>query len=102
MKECKKLQPKLAELKEKYKNDQAKNRSGNNGSYRSPHKVNPLSGCLPILIQILFLSAYKQYTPYAIELRHSHFSGGFRIYRPKTLITLRRLSWEHHNLSNRK
>ncbi len=70
MKEMQKLQPKLMELKEKYKNDQAKIGQETMALYRA-HKVNPLSGCLPMLIQIpVFIGLYNTLL-YAIELRHS-------------------------------
>jgi len=72
MKEMQKLQPKLMELKEKYKNDQAKIGQETMALYRA-HKVNPLSGCLPMLIQIpVFIGLYNTLL-YAIELRHSPF-----------------------------
>jgi YidC/Oxa1 family membrane protein insertase len=72
MKEMQKLQPKLAELKEKYKNDQAKIGQETMALYKA-HKVNPLSGCLPMLIQIpVFIGLYNTLL-YAIELRHSPF-----------------------------
>ncbi|KQC11067.1 MAG: hypothetical protein APR62_10710 [Smithella sp. SDB] len=70
MKEMQKLQPKLMELKEKYKNDQAKIGQETMALYRA-HKVNPLSGCLPMLIQIpVFIGLYNTLL-YAIEFRHS-------------------------------
>jgi YidC/Oxa1 family membrane protein insertase len=72
MKEMQKLQPKLVELKEKYKNDQAKIGQETMALYKA-HKVNPLSGCLPMLIQIpVFIGLYNTLL-YAIELRHSPF-----------------------------
>ena len=72
MKEMQKLQPKIEELKEKYKNDKNKIGQETMSLYRS-HKVNPLSGCLPILIQIpVFIGLYNTLL-YAIELRHSPF-----------------------------
>jgi len=72
MKEMQKLQPKLNELKEKYKDDQAKIGQETMALYRA-HKVNPLSGCLPILIQIpVFIGLYNTLL-YAIELRQSPF-----------------------------
>ena len=72
MKEMQKLQPKLTELKEKYKNDQAKIGQETMALYKA-HKVNPLSGCLPMLIQIpVFIGLYNTLL-YAIELRHSPF-----------------------------
>ena len=72
MKEMQKLQPKIDELKEKYKNDKNKIGQETMALYRS-HKVNPMSGCLPILIQIpVFIGLYNTLL-YAIELRHSPF-----------------------------
>ena len=70
MNEMKKLQPKIEALKEKYKNDQAKIGQETMALYRE-HKVNPFSGCLPMLIQIpVFFGLYKALM-YSIELRHS-------------------------------
>jgi len=72
MKEMQKLQPKIEELKEKYKNDKTKIGQETMALYKS-HKVNPMSGCLPILIQIpVFIGLYNTLL-YAIELRHSPF-----------------------------
>lgn len=70
MNEMKKLQPKIEALKTKYKNDQAKIGQETMALYRE-HKVNPFSGCLPMLIQIpVFFGLYKALM-YSIELRHS-------------------------------
>ncbi len=72
MNEMKKLQPKIEALKEKYKNDQSKIGQETMALYRE-HKVNPFSGCLPMLIQIpVFFGLYKALM-YSIELRHSPF-----------------------------
>lgn len=72
MKDMQKLQPKMAELKDKFKDD----RDGMNRAmmelYRT-HKVNPLGGCLPMLIQIpVFFALYKALM-FSIELRHAPF-----------------------------
>jgi len=72
MNEMKKLQPKIEALKEKYKNDQSKIGQETMALYRE-HKVNPFSGCLPMLIQIpVFFGLYKALM-YSIELRQSPF-----------------------------
>jgi YidC/Oxa1 family membrane protein insertase len=72
MNEMKKIQPLIEALKEKYKNDQAKLGQETMALYRA-HKVNPLGGCLPILIQIpVFIGLYNTLL-YAIELRQSPF-----------------------------
>ncbi|HOG08295.1 MAG: membrane protein insertase YidC [Syntrophales bacterium] len=72
MKEMQKLQPKLKALQEKYKDDKAKISQETMALYKA-HKVNPLGGCLPMIIQIpVFFGLYKALL-YAIELRHSPF-----------------------------
>ncbi|PKN52559.1 MAG: protein translocase component YidC [Deltaproteobacteria bacterium HGW-Deltaproteobacteria-13] len=72
MKEMQKIQPKIVALKDKYKDDQAKLGQATMALYKE-HKVNPLSGCLPILIQIpVFIGLYNTLL-YAIELRQSPF-----------------------------
>lgn len=70
MKEMQNIQPKINELKQKYKKDQAKIGQETMALYRA-HKINPLSGCLPMLIQLpVFIGLYNALL-YAIELRHS-------------------------------
>ena len=72
MKKMQKLQPKMKELQEKYKGDRQKLSQETMALYRT-HKINPMSGCLPMLIQIpVFFGLYKTLL-YAIELRHSPF-----------------------------
>lgn len=57
--ELQKLQPKMKEIKEKHKDDQEKQAAAMMELYRV-HKVNPLSSCLPILIQLPLLLALYQ------------------------------------------
>lgn len=72
MKEMGKLQPKMAALKEKYKNDKDAMNRAVMELYRD-HKVNPLGGCLPMIVQIpVFFALYKALM-YSIELRHAPF-----------------------------
>jgi YidC/Oxa1 family membrane protein insertase len=72
MKEMQKLQPKMAALREKYKDDKTKLSQESMALYKT-HKVNPLGGCLPMIVQIpVFFGLYKCLL-YAIELRHSPF-----------------------------
>lgn len=72
MKDMQKLQPKLAELREKYGKDKTKISQETMALYKT-HKVNPLGGCLPMLLQIpVFFGLYKTLL-YAIELRHAPF-----------------------------
>lgn len=72
MKGMSKLQPKMMALKEKYKNDKDAMNRAVMELYRD-HKVNPLGGCLPMLVQIpVFFALYKALM-YSIELRHAPF-----------------------------
>ncbi len=72
MKEMQKLQPKIAELREKYQNDKTKLSQETMALYKT-HKVNPLGGCLPMVVQIpVFFGLYKALM-YSIELRHAPF-----------------------------
>ena len=72
MKEMGKLQPKMAALKEKYKNDKDAMNRAVMELYRD-HKVNPLGGCLPMVVQIpVFFALYKALM-FSIELRHAPF-----------------------------
>ncbi|MCF2625685.1 membrane protein insertase YidC [Fusobacterium perfoetens] len=56
MKEMKKLQPKIDELKDKYKNDPQLLNQKTMELYKE-HKVNPAGGCLPLIIQLPILWA---------------------------------------------
>jgi len=72
MKNMQKIQPKMAKLKEKYKNDSARLNEEMMNLYKT-YKVNPLGGCLPMILQIpVFFALYKVLLQ-AIELRHAPF-----------------------------
>ncbi len=72
MQAMQKLQPKLKELQVVYKDDrQALNRATMQ-LYRE-HKVNPMGGCLPMVLQIPVFFAFYNALLYAIELRHAPF-----------------------------
>lgn len=72
MKRMQKLQPRMAALREKYKNDRERMNRETMELYRK-HKINPLGGCLPIVVQIpIFFALYSALIS-AIELRHAPF-----------------------------
>jgi YidC/Oxa1 family membrane protein insertase len=72
MKDMQKIQPKMAALKEKYKDDRDAMNKAVMELYRE-HKVNPLGGCLPMVVQIpVFFALYKALM-FSIELRHAPF-----------------------------
>lgn len=74
MNDMKKLQPLVAELREKYKNDKQKMNQEMMGLYKT-YKVNPLSGCLPMVVQMPIFFAFYRMLYSAIELRHAPFFG---------------------------
>ena len=68
----KRIQPLMAEIKEKYKDDKKKMNEEMMGLYKT-YKVNPLGGCLPMVVQIpVFFALYRMLYE-AIELRHAPF-----------------------------
>ena len=72
MKNMQKIQPKMAKLKEKYKDDKTRLNEEMMILYKT-YKVNPVGGCLPMLMQIpVFFALYKVLLQ-AIELRHAPF-----------------------------
>ena len=68
------LQPEMVRLKELHKNDKMKLQQEIMSLYKK-EKVNPLSGCLPILIQIPFFFAIYKMLFVTIEMRHQPFFG---------------------------
>ncbi len=72
MQVMKKIQPKMAQIREKYKDDREKLNQELMMLYRT-YKVNPLGGCLPMVLQIpVFFALYRMLYG-AIELRHQPF-----------------------------
>lgn len=72
MKEMQKLQPKIAKLREKHKDNREKLNQETMALYKT-YKVNPMGGCLPMVIQIPVFFALYSLLGYAIELRHAPF-----------------------------
>ncbi len=68
------LQPELLRLKELHKGDKVKLQQEMMALYKR-EKVNPLSGCLPILIQIPFFFAIYKMLLISLEMRHQPFFG---------------------------
>jgi len=72
MKKMQAIQPKLMELRAKFKNEPQKLNAAMMELYRK-HGVNPMSGCLPMLIQIpIFFALYKALLV-SVELKGSPF-----------------------------
>ncbi|MDP1727758.1 MAG: membrane protein insertase YidC [Bacteroidota bacterium] len=66
------LKPEIDEVKAKYGNDMAKVQQENMKIYRKAG-VNPMGGCLPVLLQMPILIAMFQFFPSAFELRQQAF-----------------------------
>ena len=72
MKRMQELQPIFQRLREKYKDDPKTLNKELMDLYKR-YKINPFSGCLPILIQIPVFIAFYKVLLMAIELRHAPF-----------------------------
>ena len=72
MKEMQKLQPRIAKIREKYKGNREQLNRETMGLYKT-YKINPMSGCLPMIIQIPVFFALFRILGSAIELRHAPF-----------------------------
>lgn len=74
MAQMKKLTPRMQALKERYSEDKKKFSEALMRMYKE-EKVNPLGGCLPILIQIPVFIALYWVLVESIEIRHAPFIG---------------------------
>ena len=89
MKEMSKVQPLMAELKEKYKNDPQRMQKETMKLYKE-HGINPLGGCLPMLLQLPLLGALFIVFRSTIQLRGASFIPGWidDLSRADTIFTL--------------
>jgi len=103
MSRMKKVQPELMAIREKHKGDAQKQQQAMMELYKR-EKVNPLSGCLPMLIQIPFFFAFYKVLYVSIEMRHAPFFGWIQdLSEPDplnifTLFTL--VPWDHPDFLN--
>jgi YidC/Oxa1 family membrane protein insertase len=72
MKEMQKVQPEMNRLKEQFKNDKARLQQEIMLLYKR-RKINPMSGCLPMVIQIPVFIALYNALQNTIEMRHAPF-----------------------------
>lgn len=66
------LKPEIAELTEKFKNDKMKKQQATMALYRQTG-VNPMAGCIPMLIQMPILFALFRFFPATFDLRQKSF-----------------------------
>jgi YidC/Oxa1 family membrane protein insertase len=74
MSQMKKLQPLIKEIRDKYKDDRKKMNEEVMRLHRT-YNINPLGGCLPMVVQIPVFFALYRMLDQAIELRHAPFIG---------------------------
>ena len=74
MKAMQKLQPQITALKEKYKDDLQRFNQEQMALFKT-HKVNPMGGCFPMLLQLPVFIALYAVLGYSIELFHAPFFG---------------------------
>jgi len=72
MRAMQRLQPEMVKIRERFKDDAQRLQKEMMELYRR-HRVNPLSGCLPMLLQIPFFVGLYNTLLNAIELRHAPF-----------------------------
>jgi YidC/Oxa1 family membrane protein insertase len=74
MAKMKKLQPEMEKIRDRFKDDRARQQQELMALYKN-EKINPMSGCLPILLQIpVFFALYKVLFV-TIDMRHAPFFG---------------------------
>lgn len=95
------VQPLMAEIREKYKDNPQKMQQAMMALYKE-HKINPLGGCLPMLVQIPVFFALFVVLRTAIELRFADFLWIADLSAPERLIefgfALPLLGWDALNI----
>jgi YidC/Oxa1 family membrane protein insertase len=81
------LQPQLKAITDKYKDDAVK-RNEKTMEFYKQHKVNPMGGCVPMLIQLPVMYGFYWMMRGAIELRGAHFLWAFDLSQPDTIATI--------------
>ena len=87
MAKMKAVQPEMMRLKELHKDDKVKLQQEMMSLYRK-EKINPASGCLPILIQIPFFFAIYKMLFISLEMRHQPFFGWIKDLSDKDPTTI--------------
>jgi YidC/Oxa1 family membrane protein insertase len=85
MKQMQALQPKMTEIREKYKDDPTRMNQEMMKLYKD-YSINPLSGCLPMFVQIPVFFGFYSMLGTAIELRGSKFLWVHDLSQPDTIF----------------
>lgn len=81
------LSPKLKELEKKYKNDAQQKQKAMMELYKK-EKVNPLGGCLPMLLQLPVFYALWNVLPFLLELKNANFLWIQDLSSPDTVLRM--------------
>ncbi|HEY1770159.1 MAG TPA: membrane protein insertase YidC [Chthoniobacterales bacterium] len=92
MRQMSALGPKMQELKEKYKDDPTKMNAEVMKMYKT-YGINPVSGCLPMFIQIPIFFGLFTMLRQAVELRNASFLWVHDLSQPDTVAHLPVLGW---------
>jgi len=84
MKRMSKLKPEMDRLKEKYPDDPAKMQQEVMQLYRT-YGINPVGGCLPMLVQLPIFFGFYRMLQYAVELRGEGFLWVEDLSQPDTV-----------------
>ena len=87
MKRMGKLQPQMKEIQTKYKSD-PKKMNQKMMEFMREHKVNPMAGCLPMIIQIPVFFGFFFMIRTAVELRGEEFLWVMDLSRPDTIYVI--------------
>lgn len=87
MKRMAKMQPQMKAIQEKYKDDPAK-MNKKTMEFMKEHKINPVGGCLPMLIQLPIFIGFYRMIQSAIELRGAPFLWIGDLANPDTLFII--------------
>jgi YidC/Oxa1 family membrane protein insertase len=87
MAQMRELQPQMQEIKDKYGDDPQKQQEEMMKLYRETG-VNPLGGCLPMLLQYPIIIALYQYIPQSIQLRQKSFLWAADLSAPDKILQL--------------
>jgi YidC/Oxa1 family membrane protein insertase len=87
MKKMQDLQPKMTALREKYADDPTRMNQELLGLYKK-HGVNPMAGCLPMLVQIPIFFGFYNMLGKAVELRNSPFLWVTDLSQPDTVAVV--------------
>ncbi len=87
MKRMQALQPQMKAIQEKYKDDPAK-MNKKVMEFMKEHKVSPLGGCLPLLLQIPVFIGFFKMMQSAIELRGAKFLWACDLSKPDTVLVI--------------